>query len=93
MNEMFMQAGSPSIPVEDRDYFELVLLDPPNVWGDKYIVQRTHYEWNDAQKLALPADYIVDRLKTLTDAKARYEVHRQILADMGFVRAGGDVIL
>jgi hypothetical protein len=93
MNEMFRQAGGPDLPVEDREYFELLLLDPPNFWGDTYIVERTHYEWNDAQELTLPADYIVDRLKTLADAKARYEVHRQILAEMGFVHLDTVAIL
>jgi cellulose biosynthesis protein BcsQ len=38
-------------------------------------------------------NYIVDRVKTLERAKARYEVHRQILADLGFIHSDMDAIL
>jgi hypothetical protein len=84
MNELFWQAGTLHLPLAEQEFFELALMDPPNIWGDTYIVRRTRFEWNLAEMRMLPADHIIDRVQTLEMATARYELHRKLLAEQGF---------
>jgi hypothetical protein len=93
MNELLWKPGGPDFPLDQQEYFEIALQDPPNEWGDCYIVRRTHFEWDEARGEIVPADHIIDRAKTLDAAMARYELHRQILADLGFVYSDMDTIL
>lgn len=93
MNELLWKTGTPDLPLDEQEFFELALMDPPNVWGDSYIVRRTHFEWDPAQRKMVPADHIIDRVQTLEMATARYELHRKILTDQGFVCSDMDPIL
>jgi hypothetical protein len=93
MGELLWKAGGPDLPLHEQEYFELELEDPPNVWGDCYVVRRTHFEWDEAQGKMVPADHVIDRVKTSEAATARYEMHRQILADLGFACSDIDPIL
>lgn len=93
MNELFWKTNGPDLPLAEQEYYELALEEPPNLWGTVYVVRRTHYEWDEAQGQMIPSDHIIDRIKTLEESKARYEAHRQILADLRFTHSDMDPIL
>lgn len=84
MHGLFWQPCTRDLPICEQEYYELALESPPNAWGDFYLVQRTRFEWDDASGQMLPADYVIDRAKTLEAAKARYALHRQMLSEIGF---------
>ena len=72
-----------SLPIEELDIYELSLEDSSD-FLHPFIVRRTHYEWDDRQQQTVPADHIIDLLRTLEQAETRYAVHLQVLADLGY---------
>ncbi len=62
-----------SLPIEELDFHELSLEDSSDPLNP-FIVRRTHYEWDEGKQQTLPADHIIDLLRTLEQAEARYAV-------------------
>jgi hypothetical protein len=93
MNELLWKLNVPKLPLAEQEYYEIALEDPPNVWGDAYIVRQTHFQWDEEQTRMVPTDRLIDRAETRGEAEARYVLHRRILVDQGFACSDMDPIL
>lgn len=95
MPELLWKLGTPDLPIEQQEYVELAIEEPPNAWGEgvSYVVRRTRYEWDQTRGQMMVADHIIDQCKRLETAQARYAVHRQILVDGGFIVSNREPIL
>jgi hypothetical protein len=85
MQEVFSKTVDPNVPLSEQDFYELCLDDSDNIWRGRHVIRERHAHWDDSLGMVVWCEPMVEYLRTLEDARQRYEIRRTALAAKGYV--------
>jgi hypothetical protein len=91
VQEVLSKTGDPTIPLREKEFFELSLLDEANELGTRYCVRQARAQWCEVDGQIMWDQEELEHFWILAEAKERYAVRRLALAEKGFIYSNMDL--
>jgi hypothetical protein len=90
MREILSKCVDQKTPVSEQEFYELRLDDTDDIWRGRHIICETHARWDKSVGMTVWDKPEIEYVRTLEEAKARYEERRAALGARGFTYSDMD---